>query len=259
VILKNKNVIISAGGSGIGFATAKILQKRGARVFLCDINQKFIDKINKNIKYKNKIFSYVCDANNEESVINFFKKVRKITNKIDCLINNVGISGPTGAIEKLDYKSWEETLKTNVIGHFLFTKFAIPMLKKNKGGSIINISSTAGIFGFPLRSPYASSKWAIIGFTQTAAMELGKFKIRVNAVLPGVIKGKRMQGVIKAKAKYIGASEKSIEKEFLSAASMNCWIEEDDIGKMCSFLISDDGNKVSGQSIAVDGNGLNTG
>ena len=74
------------------------------------------------------------------------------------------------------------------------------MLKKNKGGSIINISSTAGIFGFPLRSPYASSKWAIIGFTQTAAMELGKFKIRVNAVLPGVIKGKRMQGVIKAKA-----------------------------------------------------------
>ena len=259
MILKNKNIVISAGGSGIGLATAKILQSRGARVFLCDINETFINKINNNKKYKNKIFSFVCDANNEDAVINFFKKIKKITSKIDCLINNVGISGPTGAIEELDYKSWEETLKTNVIGHFLFTKYAIPMLKKNKGGSIINISSTAGIFGFPLRSPYASSKWAIIGFTQTAAMELGKFKIRVNAVLPGVIKGKRMKGVIKTKAKYLGVSERSVETEFLSAASMNCWIEEDDIGKMCSFLISDDGNKISGQSIAVDGNGLNTG
>jgi len=111
VILKNKNDHYLSWWKWYRFATAKILQKRGARVFLCDINQKFIDKINKNIKNKNKIFAYVCDANNEKSVINFFKKVKKITNKIDCLINNVGISGPTGAIEKLDYKSWEETLK----------------------------------------------------------------------------------------------------------------------------------------------------
>ena len=257
MILKNKNIVISAGGSGIGWATAKILQKRGARIFLCDINESHIKKIRNNKKYKNRIYPFVCNADEEKDVINFFKQVKKITNKIDCLINNVGISGPTGAIEKLDYKSWEQTLKTNVIGHFIFSKYGIPMLKKNKGGSIINISSTAGIFGFPLRSPYASSKWAIIGFTKTAAMELGKFKIRVNAVLPGVIKGKRMSGVVKAKAKYLGISEKKIEKEFLSTASMNCWIEEDDIGKICSFLISDDGNKISGQAIAVDGNGLN--
>jgi NAD(P)-dependent dehydrogenase (short-subunit alcohol dehydrogenase family) len=130
------------------------------------------------------------------------------------------------------------------------------MLKKNKSGSIINISSTAGIYGFPLRSPYASSKWATIGFTKTAAMELGKFKIRVNAILPGSIKGVRMNKVIKAQAKSLGVSEKKVEQEFLSASSMSCWIEENDIGKLCSFLISDDGNKISGQSIAVDGNGL---
>ena len=259
MILKNKNIVISAGGSGIGLAIAQILHQRGAHIFLCDIDKSLIKKIKNNKKYKRRIYPFVCDANNEGGVINFFKQIKKITNRIDCLINNVGIAGPTGAIEELDYKSWEQTLKTNVISHFLFTKYSIPMLKRNKGGSIINISSTAGIFGFPLRSPYASSKWAIIGFTQTAAMELGKFKIRVNAVLPGVIKGKRMKGVIKDKAKYLGETEKNIEKQFLSAASMNCWIEETDIGKLCSFLISDDGNKISGQSIAVDGNGLNTG
>jgi enoyl-[acyl-carrier-protein] reductase (NADH) len=87
-------------------------------------------------------------------------------------------------------------------------------------------------------------------------MELGKYKIRVNSILPGVIRGIRMQKVIDAKAKYLGVSKKSIEKEFISMASMNCWIEEEDIGKLCSFLISDDGNKISGQSIAVDGNTL---
>ena len=87
-------------------------------------------------------------------------------------------------------------------------------------------------------------------------MELGKYKIRVNAILPGVTRGLRMKRVIEAKAKYLGVSKKKIEKDFISMASMNCWIEESDIGKLCSFLISDDGEKISGQSIAVDGNTL---
>ena len=128
------------------------------------------------------------------------------------------------------------------------------MLKKNKGGSIVNLSSGAGIMGFPLRSPYAASKWAVIGVTKTLAMELGKFKIRVNAICPGTIKGSRMVRVIRDKAKFLKVSKKLVEKEFVSMASMNCWIYEEDIGKMCSFLISSDGERVSGQAIPVDGN-----
>ena len=127
------------------------------------------------------------------------------------------------------------------------------VLKKSKNGSIINISSTAGILGFPLRSPYAASKWAIIGVTKTLAMELGKFNIRVNAVCPGTIKGDRMKRVIKDKAKFTKVSTKVIEKDFISMSSMKQWILEEDIGKMCSFLISDDSSKVSGQVISVDG------
>jgi len=254
--LKNKKIVISAGASGIGWAITKVCISRGAQVFLCDINQKLINKINKNNKYKNKIFAYECDASNESEVINFFSKVLKKTKKIDALINNVGIAGPTGNLEKLDSKEWERTLQVNVVSHFYFTKQAIPIIKKNKKGSIINLSSGAGIMGFPLRSPYAASKWAIIGLTKTLAMELGKFNIRVNAICPGTIKGDRMKRVVRDKAKFLKVSQNVIEKEFISMASMNSWIYEEDIGKMCAFLISSDSERVSGQIIGVDGNAV---
>ena len=254
--LYNKKIIISAGASGIGWSTAKICLSRGAIVYLCDIDNKSLNKIRKHPLNNKKLFSYEFDASDEYDVSNFFQQVNKKTKKIDALINNVGVAGPTGTIEKLSSEDWERTLKINVISHFYFTKLAIPMLKKNKGGSIINISSGAGIMGFPLRSPYAASKWAVIGVTKTLAMELGKFKIRVNAICPGTIKGDRMVRVIKDKAKFLKISKKLIEKEFVSMASMNCWIYEEDIGKMCSFLISSDGERISGQAIPVDGNAI---
>ena len=252
--LYNKKIIISAGASGIGWATTKVCLSKGAYVYLCDINNKSLNKIKKHPLNNKKLFSYECDASDEDEVSNFFNQVYKKTKKIDALINNVGIAGPTGTIEKLSSDDWEQTLKVNVISHFYFTKLVIPMLKKNKGGSIINISSGAGIMGFPLRSPYAASKWAVIGVTKTLAMELGKFKIRVNAICPGTIKGERMIKVIRDKAKFLKISKKLIEKDFVSMASMNCWIYEEDIGKMCSFLISKDGERISGQTIPVDGN-----
>ena len=161
--LYNKKIIISAGASGIGWSTAKICLSKGAIVYICDIDAKSLKKVQKHPLYKKKLFTYECDASDEYEVSNFFQQVNKKTKKIDALINNVGVAGPTGTIEKLSSEDWERTLKINVISHFYFTKLAIPMLKKNKGGSIINISSGAGIMGFPLRSPYAASKWAVIG------------------------------------------------------------------------------------------------
>ena len=252
--LNNKKIIISAGASGIGWATAKVCLSKGAYVYLCDIDNKSLNKIKKHPLANKKLFYYECDASDEDDVSNFFSQVNRKTKKVDALINNVGVAGPTGTIEKLSSEDWEKTLKINVISHFYFAKLAIPMLKKNKGGSIINISSGAGIMGFPLRSPYAASKWAVIGLTKTLAMELGKFKIRVNAICPGTIKGDRMIRVIRDKAKFLKVSKKKIEKDFISMASMNCWINEEDIGKMCSYLISTDGEKISGQAIPIDGN-----
>ena len=253
--LKNKKIIISAGASGIGLAITKVCLNRGATVFLSDINEKFINKLKKSNK-SSKLHIFKCDASDENQVKNLFERIKKITSKIDCAINNVGIAGPTATFEKISLRDWEKTLRTNVISHFLFTKLSIPMIKKNKGGSIINISSDAGVMGFPLRSPYAASKWAVIGITKTLAMELGKYKIRVNTILPGTIKGDRMIRVVRDKANFLKISKKKVEKEFLSMSSMRSWIYEDDIGKMCSFLISDDALRISGQIIGVNGDAI---
>jgi len=130
--LQNKKIIISAGASGIGWATTKICLSRGAIVYLCDIDNKSLNKIQKHPLNNKRLFSYECDASDEGEVSNFFSQVCKKTKKIDALINNVGVAGPTGTIEKLSSDDWEQTLKINVVSHFYFTKLAIPMLKKNK-------------------------------------------------------------------------------------------------------------------------------
>ena len=252
--LKNKKIIISAGASGIGWATTKICVAKGASVYLCDIDLKAINKVKKHPLYNKRIFVSEADASDEIQVINFFNKIKKKFKNLNALINNIGIEGPTRPIEKLDSNEWENTLHVNVNSHFYFTKQAIPLLKKSKNGSIINISSVAGIMGYPLRSPYAASKWAVVGVTKTLAMELGKYKIRVNAICPGTIKGDRMKRVIRDKAKFEKVSAKTIENDFVSMASMRSWINPEDIGNMCAYLISNEADKVSGQVIAVDGN-----
>ena len=254
--LKNKKIVISAGASGIGWAITKTCVLKGAIVYLCDIDRKALNKVKKHPLHNKRIFVSDVDASNEIEVIDFFGVIKKKFKKLDALINNVGVAGPTGTIEKLESCDWENTMHINVNSHFYFNKQAIPLLKKGKSSSIINISSGAGVMGFPNRSPYAASKWAVIGMTKTLAMELGKYRIRVNAICPGTIKGDRMKRVIRDKSKFIKASSKKIESEFISMASMNCWIYEDDIGKMCTFLISDDAERISGQVIGVDGNAI---
>ena len=252
--LKNKKIVISAGASGIGWAITKACISKGASVYLCDIDRKALNKVKNHHLFNRRIFISEIDASNEIEVIDFFKLVKKKFKKLDALINNIGIAGPTGTIEKLQSSEWENTLHVNVNSHFYFNKQSIPLLKKARSSSIINISSGAGIMGFPFRSPYAASKWAVVGITKTLAMELGKYKIRVNAICPGTIKGDRMKRVIRDKAKFEKVSTKTIENDFISMASMKIWVNPEDIGNMCAYLISNEANKVSGQVIAVDGN-----
>ena len=253
--LTNKNIIISAAADGIGWSLAQLCIKNGATVYISDKNEEALNKLTKNSLYKKKLFLDKVNTNDVDQVENYFNKIiKKKSNKIDALINNVGIAGPTGKLEDININDWKETIDININSHFYFTKFCIPFLKKNKSGSIINLSSTAGIFGFPLRSPYAASKWAIIGMTKTLAMELGKYNIRVNAICPGAVSGERMNRVIKAKASSLGLKEKNLKKDYESMVSLGNFVNSEDIANMILFLLSNDAKNISGQVMTVDGN-----
>ena len=251
--LTNKNIVISAAADGIGWCIAEFCLNEGANVFISDIDENKLEDKKKHIKYNKNLFIHKVDSSKNIKVEEYFLELKKNINKIDALINNVGIAGPTGKLEDLQIEEWCKTIDVNVNSHFYFSKNAIPLLKIN-GGSIINLSSTAGIFGFPLRSPYAASKWAIIGLTKSLAMELGEFKIRVNAICPGSVSGERMDNVIKAKSESVGISAQKLQEDYESMVSLKTFVDKEDIAKIAIFLISDDANKISGQIFTVDGN-----
>ncbi|PPR50485.1 MAG: 2-(S)-hydroxypropyl-CoM dehydrogenase [Alphaproteobacteria bacterium MarineAlpha5_Bin4] len=252
-MLNKKIFIISAAADGIGLSITKNIVKHGGKVYLTDIDQKKIESIKSKKEFKNKVYANQLDSNNFDDVKRYFKSLKSIT-KIDGLINNVGIAGPTKNLDKIKIEEWKKTLEVNLNSFFYFSKLAIPLLKKNKAGSIINISSTAGLYGFPQRTPYAVSKWGVIGLTKSLAMELGKYNIRVNAICPGSVSGNRMRRVIKAKADLLKINSKKIQSEFESMTSMKSFVSKDDISSIVIYLLSDNSKSISGQAIAIDGN-----
>ena len=252
--LFNKKIIISAAADGIGWSIAQECMSNGALVYVSDKNKEALDNISKHDLYEKQLFLDRVNTHDFQEVENYFNKIKNKIDKIDALINNVGISGTTGKLEDLDINNWKETIDININSHFYYTKCAIPLLKKNNGGSIINLSSTAGLFGFPLRIPYAASKWAIIGMTKSLAMELGKFNVRVNAICPGSVSGDRMKRVIEAKAKSLRVTEDSLQKDYESMISLKTFVNKEDIANMAVFLLSQEAHKISGQVMTIDGN-----
>ena len=252
--LLNKKIIISAAADGIGWSIAQECMLNGAIVYLTDKNNESLDEISKHDLYEKQFFLDKVNAHDAQEVENYFIKIKNNVDNIDALINNVGIAGPTGKLEELNINDWKETIDININSHFYYNKFSIPLIKKNNGGSIINLSSTAGLFGFPLRSPYAASKWAVIGMTKSLAVELGEFNIRVNAICPGSVSGDRMKRVIEAKAESLGVTKESLQKDYESMVSLKTFVDKKDVSNMVVFLLSDEAKNISGQVMTVDGN-----
>ena len=163
------------------------------------------------------------------------------------------MAGPTLAVEEIAPEDWNRTMAVNITGQFLCARRAVPLLKESGGGSIINLSSVAGRFGYPLRTPYAASKWAVVGFTKSLAMELGPHKIRVNAIQPGLVSNQRAQGVIRDKAQALNVSDEEMEQVYLTQISLREFVTEADIAQMMFFLASEAGRNISGQAISVCG------
>ncbi len=247
---KGLRVLITASASGIGFAVAKAFQDTGASVHICDVSNTQLDTCRQTLPGAG--ISCV-DISSPAEVDSLFEDVLSHLGGLDVLVNNAGIAGPTAPIEAVDPEDWDRTMAVNINGQFYCARKAVPLLKEAGGGSIINMSSSAGIMGYPFRSPYAASKWAVIGLTKTMAMELGEFNIRVNAVCPNAVEGPRMDAVIEAEAKVKGITEKEVYACLVQGTSMRTFVTAEDVSNMILFLCSDAGKRISGQALSVDG------
>ena len=249
--LAGKRVLVTAGSAGIGRALTAAFLSQGARVWIGDIDPEALAETR---RLHPELGTSLADVADEGAVDAMFEAIEQAFGGLDFLVNNAGIAGPTGPIEMLEPTAWRRCVAVNLDGAFLCARRAVPLLKSAGGGAVINISSTAGLMGYPLRTAYASAKWAVIGLTRSLAIELGPYGIRVNAICPGSVEGVRMARVIKAEAAARGVSEEEVRQGYVRTTSMRSFIPPQHIAAMALFLCSDLGATISGQAIAVDGN-----
>jgi NAD(P)-dependent dehydrogenase (short-subunit alcohol dehydrogenase family) len=246
----NQRVLITAAASGIGLAMADAFLAVGARVFICDVNPQTLQEA---LATRPILAGMVCDVSDEDQVADFFARGTAHLGGLDILVSNAGVAGPTAKVEDIALADWRHCLAVNLDSAFLCAKLAAQLLRAQGSGSIINMSSTGGLFGFPRRAPYAAAKWAIRGLTRTLAQELGPAGVRVNCICPGSVAGDRMDRVIAAEAQQTGRSESAVRKEMTDAASLKTFILAEDIAQLALFITSPAGARISGQELTVDG------
>lgn len=249
--LKGKRVVVTAGAQGIGLAITEAFVAAGASVHICDVNDDFLAEAKKKFP---QVSQSHTDVSKEDQVDAMFAELTARWGALDVLVNNAGIAGPTAAVEDTALADWAQTIAVNLTGPFLCTRRAVPLLKAAGGGSIVNLSSIAGRLGFPLRTPYSASKFGVIGLTETWAMELGPSRIRVNAILPGIVAGDRQERVIAAKAASYGIGHEDMRERLLSKVSLRSMVSAQDIAHQIIFICSPAGAAISGQSLSVCGN-----
>ena len=250
-LLDGQRALVTGAGSGIGKAMAQHFEKAGARIWICDAD---ISNLEQSLKQNPHWNGTPCDVSDENQVDQLFKEMSDSFGGLEILVNNAGIAGPTAPVEEIDPGEWRRSVGVNLNGAFYCTRLATPLLKNSPKASIINISSVAGRLGFARRLPYASTKWAMIGFTESLAKELGPSGIRVNALLPGIVEGPRIEGVFQARAESEGVPYEEVRDRVLNNVSMKRMVSAGDVAEMAVFLCSEAGKNISGQSISVCGN-----
>lgn len=248
--LTGKRAIVTAGTGGIGRAIAETFMTAGAKVHICDVDEARIAAVREALPGLGATLADVADP---ASVDRLFGEAMDRMGGLDILVNNAGIAGPVAPVDEIDPEGWRRCLAVDLDGPFLCARRAVPAIREAGGGSIVNIASTAGLFGFPNRSPYAAAKWGLIGFTKTLAMEQGAHGIRVNAICPGSVSGPRIDSVIAAAAEVRGVPAGEMRDSWLRQVSLRTFVDAQDIANMALFICSDAGARISGQALAVDG------
>jgi NAD(P)-dependent dehydrogenase (short-subunit alcohol dehydrogenase family) len=246
-----QRVLITAGAGGIGRAMADAFVATGAQVWVTDVVPDLIAALPGTIR------GTLADVTDEPAMAALCAEIAADWGGLDVVCVNAGIKGPTALIEDIALEDWRACIGVNLDGAFLTVKHTAPMLKAAGAGVLVFTSSTAGMYGYPNRAPYAAAKWAVIGLMKTAAMELGRFGIRANAILPGSVEGPRIEAVLQAEAIAKGMTRDQVYAGYAAGTSLGTFVEACDVANMAVFLASDAARFVSGQAIPVDGHTVN--
>ena len=237
--------VVTASASGIGLKIAEALIRNGFRVVMSDIDgvRGAAEAARLGAVFRS------CDVRDDAQLVALFEGLGTVS----ALVNNVGIAGPTAPVWELPVAAFREVVEVNLISHFRACQLAVPGMMAARAGAIVNLASVAGKIGFVNRSPYAASKWGVRGLTKTLANELGPYNIRVNAVMPGSVRGARIERVAAGRAAAEGISREDAEQRMLARQAIARFIEPEEIADTVAFLCSDRATAISGAAIEVSG------
>jgi len=250
--LKDRVCIITGGGRGLGRDFALAFAQEGAHVVVAGTGEGALAAVASGIQASGRrAMAVVADVSDEGAVNHLVEATLAEFGQIDVLVNNAGIIGPTAVVTEIAREDWDRTLAVNLTGAFLCAKAVLPQMAERRQGKIINIASVAGHIGYPLRSPYAVSKWGMIGLSRTLAQEWGRYNIQVNTISPGPVRGERMDEVIRRRAAQTGRPVEEVEREYTGRLALERFVEPAHVAATAVFLASSESDSITGETIQV--------
>jgi NAD(P)-dependent dehydrogenase (short-subunit alcohol dehydrogenase family) len=248
--MPQQRVMITAAADGIGKAIARAFAAEGAKVHICDVSETALESFRQQFP---DIAASKVNVRHEGEINAWFDDALDDLGGLDVFVNNAGIKGPTSPVEGIALGEWRECLEVCLESFFLCARRAAPVMKAQRSGTIINMSSNAGQHGFGNRTPYAAAKWGVIGLTKSLAIELGRYNVRCNAICPGSVKGDRINRVIQGEADVRGVPFEVVAREIVGNQSLERLTEAEEVAALAVYLASPQAFMINGQDIAIDG------
>jgi NAD(P)-dependent dehydrogenase (short-subunit alcohol dehydrogenase family) len=254
VKLKGKVAIITGGSQGIGRVIATVFSEEGARVCIASRSSDKLEETALDIKRRGgEVLTVRTDVSYEADVESMVRKTMDHFGALDILVNNAAAEGPTCPIHEISGEEWKQVVDVNLNGLFYCTKHALRVMIPAKKGNILNVGSIAGVYAYPLRTPYNATKWALVGLTQTIAAEAGPHGIRCNCISPGPTEGERSSNVIRKRAQSTGKSYDELKGWYEEQIPIRRFVTPEEVARTAVFLASVDSSGVTAQHFCVSG------